>query len=205
MKQAVIDAWWSFNEPLEGFVPHFYRDMKELVTVGLGDLADPIELALKMPMRTSDGTPASPDEIRVEWRRIKYAPDLGRLGWRSAIKLTTLHMTKEDCEVLVLEKLRANEAILKKSFPAWDEWPADAMMALLSWAWAVGPAARYPKMFAALKAGDFAKAMDECTINPQVGTIVVRNKRNKQLLQNAADVILLDADRDKLYWPRSVS
>jgi hypothetical protein len=59
-------------------------------------------------------------------------------------------------------------------------------------------------MFAALRRGDFVAASAECTINPQIGTIVERNRRNQLLLWNAATVVQDKLDRDAVHWPRDL-
>ena len=49
-------------------------------------------------------------------------------------------------------KLGQMDAYLAKRFPEWEEWPADAQLATLSMAWACGPAFRFPRLEAALRA-----------------------------------------------------
>lgn len=201
MKASVRAAFWTFSEPLEGYVPTFYRDVLDLVTIGVGNLVDPIHIALTLPMRRADGSPATRAEIEAEWHRIKSAPDLGKLGWRAAARIATLHLTREDVERLVLAKLDENEVHLHRRFPGWDDMPADAQLALCSWAWAVGPHSAYPRMVAACNREDYDAAALECTITPPHGTIPKRNARNRHLFANAANVVRYDLDREFLYWP----
>ncbi len=99
-----------------------------------------------------------------------------------------------------------NENYLKRQepFSAFDNWPADAQMALLSMAWAMGPAGpgNFPRFSAACENLDFNGAARECemdaTGNPG---LVPRNLANKTLLSNAAVVRDQGLDASVLYYP----
>ncbi len=97
-------------------------------------------------------------------------------------------------------KLQSVDAQLGKLFPMYPEWNACAQLFALSWAWAVGAASPYPRMIAALRAGNFLEASGECTITPNRGTIVTRNKRNRVLLANAQRIQDYALNPDQLEW-----
>lgn len=208
MRPAVKAAFHEFSEPLEGRVPFLYLDNAEptgLVTIGVGNLVDPLSAALFLPLvHPEDGRPATQAEKTAAWLKVKGRQDLKRHGGMIFRHVTDLRLPQEAIDRLVDGKLASFEAELVKMYPAWHEWPADAQMFRLSHAWAVGVHAKYPKMHAALLAGDFDTAADECTINPQRGTINERNRRNRILLRNAARVERLHLSPEVLQWPNDL-
>lgn len=204
MRPAVHAVWHPWSEPLEGRVPFMYLDTHEprgLVTVGVGNLL-PMSEAVRYPFVHPDGRRATAAEIAAAWRAVDARQDLKNHGGMVFRNVTTLRLTSESIDRIVEAKLRSVDAQLAKLFPAWDEWPADAQLALLSWAWAAGAAAKYPKMIAFLRAREFALAATECTLNPQRGTIIERNRRNRILLGNAQRVVADGLDPSILYYPK---
>jgi GH24 family phage-related lysozyme (muramidase) len=209
MRDAVKSAFVPFTTPLEGVVPWLYQDVKGLVSIGIGNLVDPIVLAMVLPLVRADGTPAQRDEIAAEWLRVKNQGPDGRgrtaaeLGHTYARKVTTLHLTDEGIERLVGGKLDQMDRYLAARFPEYPGWPADAQLGTLSMAWACGPAFRFPKLEAALRACDFDTAAVECFM-PEEATISglrPRNKANRVLFRNATR----SPDPDVLFWPRDLA
>src|SRR4051812_13306092 len=98
MRDVVRAAFVDFTIPLEGVIPHLYQDVKGLVSIAIGNLVDPIQLAMNLPLVHDDGSPASRNEIAAEWLRIKnlHPDDHGRtaamLGHRYARQFATLHL-----------------------------------------------------------------------------------------------------------------
>lgn len=196
MKPAVRAAFVAFSDGFEGTVPWMYLDVKGLVTVGIGNLIDPLPGGL--PFVRADGTPATPREIAAEWWAIKSATQLAKQGHRAAKALTRLRLTPAGIEQVVFAKLDQMTAHLVKRFPAFNEWPADAQLATLSMAWACGPAFRFPLLEAALKAKDFSMAAGRCHMN-ETGNpgLRPRNRANKILYRNAA----LTTEPEALHYP----
>lgn len=212
MKPAVREAFYDFNTPFEGAVPYFYQDVLGLVSIGVGILTDPIGLALSLPMVKLDGSPATQAEIVAEWHRIKAlgsgtyqtGNDAAKKGHLYAKPHTTLRLTDTGLRSTVDGKLLLNDSILQKRFPDFDTWPADAQLAIHSLAWGCGPAFRFPKLEAALKARDFATAANEVRMvanGVELHGLKPRNAANKKLLLNAALVEESGIDPDTLYWP----
>lgn len=200
MRASVRKALPIFNEPFEGTVYHMYLDMKGLVTVGQGNLIEPIQLGWSYPWRRKDGSLASQSEYIAEWNIINSKPELAKDGWTAATRYCNLHLSKEDVESLCYEKMDSNEVFLKQRIPEFDALPADAQLMLHSWAWAVGPMAKYPQMIRLINAKAFGAAANECDINPKVGTIILRNAANRQCLLNAAWARDNGADYDHLFY-----
>jgi GH24 family phage-related lysozyme (muramidase) len=215
MRHIVKEKWREFNTTFEGLVPFMYQDTKGLITIGMGNLIDPVSLALNLPFQWRNkpgvvhpGSPATHADIRAEWHRIKNDTTLAKKGYRACDPLCNLELNRTAIAKLIFDKLQANEIILKRvsAFSDFDTWPADAQMGLLSMAWAMGPGFadhhRWPKFRAACAAADFDDAAANCRMHSVHES---RNIANKRLFENAASVIAGEADgsyvRDKLYYP----
>ncbi|HVL61375.1 MAG TPA: hypothetical protein VM430_08205 [Microbacterium sp.] len=204
MRESVRRAFVAFSAPLEGVVAHMYLDVKGLVTTAIGILIDPMSMALGLPFRRPGGALATRDEIAAEWQRLKADPNAAKMGHRYAARITTLRLDDRGIEDVVATKLEANDALLRQRFPEWESWPADAQLATHSMAWACGPAFRFPRLEAALRARDFAAAANECQMSTAGNPgIVPRNARNRVLYRNAAAVAGSGGtlSPDVLYWP----
>jgi GH24 family phage-related lysozyme (muramidase) len=209
MRDSVRDAFLTFTAPMEGVVPFLYADPKGLVSIGIGNLVDPIQLALSLPLAHPDGSPADRGEIATEWLRVKNDPHSAQGGWTYAKSITRLRMTQEGIRALVANKLHQNDAFIAHRFPAYEQWPADAQMGVMSMCWAVGPAFQktWPKFTQALDMLDFEEAAVQCFM-PEEKTISglrPRNRANALLFRNAEQVIRLQLDQDMLYWPRDLN
>jgi GH24 family phage-related lysozyme (muramidase) len=215
MKRAVAARFLTFTEPLEGLVDYMYVDVKGLVTIGFGNLIDPIETALPLPfVKKAGGTSATRAEIMAEWNLIKdrsNALQLRTKGHRACEPLTKLMLTRETINQLCAERLQQNEANLKKvaAFAQFDQWPADAQLALHSMAWAMGSAfahrGHWPGFRKTCGQMDFDAAAENCKMS-EVGNrgLIPRNRANAQLFRNAAAVLAGESgfyNRDTLYFP----
>lgn len=209
MHRAVRDIFPSFSEKFEGRIPHMYLDIKGLVTVGIGNLIDPISAALPLPF-THKGRPgdtATEAEIRAEWERVKAHKDLAQKGAHSAAKVTALELSAAAIDALVQRHLLGNEGALKRAFPDLDRWPADAQLALFSMAWAMGPSftAEWPRFVAACRAHDWRAAAGDCHMDDTDNSgLKPRNEANVLLLKNAEAVKAKGLDPAKLIWPGRV-
>ena len=195
-----------FSQTFEGRVSHMYLDIKGLVTVGVGNLIDPVELALALPFRLKNlpGTPADREQIAVEWRAIKSDRSLAEKGARACAPLTALELSDEAIDALISRRAAEDEVSLKRQsqFASFEAWPADAQLALLSMAWALGPSgvAGFPKLSAACQAMDFHTAAAECEISEDGNAgVVPRNAANRALFLNAAHVRAVEAPAGPLH------
>jgi GH24 family phage-related lysozyme (muramidase) len=195
--QSVQEAFIPFSTRFEGRVTHMYLDVKGLVTVGIGNLIDPVDLALALPfVHKQDESPATQDEIRAEWESLKADKDeLAKAGWTACTPRTQLKLTDQDLDALVLSKAAQFEATLRSTTPefaSFDSWPADAQLGVLSMAWAMGPAFGngWPNFRAAVATGDWDGAAANCRMaeagNPG---LVPRNDANEQLFHNASNAV----------------
>jgi hypothetical protein len=205
MYTSVRSAWLGFNKPFEDRLNYMYLDfhhdktgrLDPLVTTGVGNLIDPMREALSLPWFHA-GNPAAlatPDEIQAEWQMIKSHTELSPRGGRAFGAIHTLELSDEAIDALCMRKVADNETFMKAhvaEFAAFDTWPADAQMALLSMAWGMGAGfavGHWPKFRASCAALDFDKAADDCRMS-EVGNPGVRprNDANQRLFRNAAVV-----------------
>jgi hypothetical protein len=195
-----------------------YLDIKGLVTVGVGNLIDPMAAATELPFRFKDkpaianpGKSASHAEITAEWNKIKGDQTLAQKGHRACAPITDLELDDDAMDNLISKRLNQNDAYLKrqKFFRDLDNWPADAQLGLHSMAWAMGPGgpAKFRHFSAACEKQDFETAAEDCKIS-EVGNpgVVPRNRANRLLFRNAAAVIAGASDfglqRSMLYYPQ---
>lgn len=192
----------------------------------------PPRSALGLPMVVGN-RPARPDEIAADWRAVAVEVCEATLGsqrrtgrppsgkplecqWRglsrvcmahrghlAAMQATRCRLTDDGVRLVTDGKLVEMWRSLLLRFPRLDQAPADAQLATLSMAWALGPAwdeDEWPKLTAAIRTGDWATAAGQCKLresdNPGV---IPRNRRNRELYLAADDVVERELNRDVLW------
>lgn len=208
MHVAVQGVFRAFNEPFEGVVHHMYLEIKALVTIGVGNLIDPVSEARILPFqfKTDPERIATESEIEAEWKTVKANTALAKKGYKAAAKVTDLELSDEAIGKLIQKRLLNNEKLIRKQnpFAKWDSWPADAQLGVLSMAWAMGPSAfvGFPKFSESCRVMDFTAAAAQCKIadadNPGVKP---RNEANQLLFRNAALVLAKKLDPAVLHYP----
>lgn len=205
MREAVRHAFIPTTEGFEASTDYFYSDRKGLVSIAKGFLADPLSLVLGLlDFVRGDGSlvPASPDEIRASWKAVKarVAQELAEVHtWEAAGKKrpkpvspdsggahyqyvpgNKVRATKASIERATTNKMLAFEAVLKKSFPAFEDWPADAQLGLLLMSWAYGAAfaPKWPHFTAAARRQDWLTCAAEC--KPSAHELAANNNSFKQ-------------------------
>jgi GH24 family phage-related lysozyme (muramidase) len=216
MYPSALNAFQAFSGALEGVIPWMYLDNEGLVTTGTGNLIDPVNAALSLPWQHSDGSAsrvanvsgkyATQDEISEAWSRVKARQDMKDIGGGSSqfAALSDLRLSQDDINRLFQEKLTSNVTTLKRYFPSLDSWPADAQLAALGMAWALGAAfaTLYPKFTDAANSGNWRTAAVESHISN--GT-AARNAEQALMLANAAAVTENNLDPSVLHFPHPVS
>lgn len=202
MRRSVSAAFFDVNRrsEFEGYVPHFYADVKGLVTIGVGNLCDPLSSALTLPMRRSDDSLATAEEIRADWRAVKTDPLMAKEGWKRAARVCKLHLSENDIRTLVHRRVCEMAGDLRGQFADFDTWPADAEFGLLSLSWARGShwyESAYPRMTATLRARDFFAASKECGL---AGGYKARNALNRACFRSAARVEAEGLDPEELHY-----
>lgn len=210
MRAAVRSGWLAFSSRYEGRLPFLYLDALGWVTTGEGNLADPVARAQSMPFLLADGSPASPDDIAQAWDAVdalRTAPKGQKQGGLAAKGggafggVTSLRLTKDAIDAMVLAQLDADEANLRGYYPEWDSFPADAQAVALSMAWAMGSGELrvFTQFNERMNARDFAGAIAFADFR---GTgVAQRIAANKAMLRNAAWVEAGGGDPERWYGP----
>ena len=220
MYPSVQSQFRAFNEPFEGAIPYMYLDVLGLVTVGVGNLIDPVTVATALPFRfktkpgiATPGALATKDQITAEWQKLKSNTGLAHQGHLACAPITDLELDQAGIDAVIAQRLAQNESYLKRQppFKDYDTWPADGQLAVLSMAWAMGPAGvvNFHHLCASCATMDFKTAATQCKMNEQGNPgLIPRNKANCTLLSNAAAVIAgeetLGYRRSTLYYPRAL-
>jgi hypothetical protein len=209
----------------EDVVPYMYADNEDLVTCGIGDKIDPLghDVLTLGWVHTSDGSPASEQDIVAEWHAVKA----GKIhAWPRPLMLPPAAL-----EHLFFSRLDLNEGYLSRRFARWADFPADAQLGCHSCAWAAGAHWTAPHFDAAAAAvtpdgfrvcsgtagtngndvslrgeawlrdtrpEDDARGIYAPTLNSGLRP---RNLANQWLFQNAAVVLADGYDPDALVWP----
>lgn len=208
MRQSVRDGFVPFTAPLEGVCHHMYLDVKGLVTTAIGNLIDPVGMALPLPWTVKgQDVRASRAEVLAEWQRVKSMQDKRMYGGNHKVFRDSAQLVLTDIGIkqVVMGKLDEMDRYLAARFPAYPEWPADAQLATLSMSWACGPAFDFPRLVGALRQQNFLLAVDHCHIS-EAGNpgIVPRNEANKLAYSNAALVRAVGMDPEVLHYPQKV-
>lgn len=212
MYPRVRAAWRPWNKPFEGVIYWMYLDTHNppLVTTGMGNMIDPVSLALGLPWTIGDsGIYATQEQIEAEWRTVRADTALSRAGAIAARRVTKLRLSDAAIDVLIGQRLDANEAELKThpSFAALDDWPADAQLGIFSMAWAMGPDfsgtalhQKWPSFSAACAKQDWIAASrdDQMKGSPDP---VKRNAATSMAFLYAAQSVLTHADPSVLLSP----
>jgi hypothetical protein len=219
MHPSAQAVWHDFTIGFEGEVAFMYLDTIGLVTVGIGNLVDPVSAAVSLPFQFKAknnagkpaGQPATQAEIAAEWMHLKHHPKAEHLknaGHRACAAETNLELDPRNLLALFNRKTASNEAYLTKTFHDFSLWPADAQLSLMSMSWAMGPAfhKNWPGFRMACLKKDFDTASANCNMKPgRKGDLAVlrRNAADKTMFANAARV-LRNPDfysPFRLYWP----
>ena len=216
MYQSVLDAFVPFSKDLEGETAFMYKDNRNLVTSGMGNLMDDTlgggglpqwVVDLDWRIGSQDGRAATGDEIRACWNLVKNdtSMDVNQGGAQYArLAGNNCRLSEEAYAGIIQKKVLENVEILKGYFPAMDTWPADAQLGVLAMSWGLGPhfARTYPSFTKAVNAvvPEFATAAIQSTwsnINAN------RDKAQKLLFQNAEAALQKGVDFATLIWPSS--
>lgn len=200
MWSATRAAFKVLTVPLEGDIPHMYRDSLGFVTWGIGLKEDPLSNRGRDAGWTKgNGYPASDAEIDAEWRRIKAAPK----GAPAARNIATMHVPQPGRDDAFWDEVTGMERTLGNQFVEWEDWPADAQLAVLSMSWNFGPNLRksWPDLSTHLDDQDFEWAAQHC--EPAVGPSA-RSRGNKVLFYQAARARQWGEPAAVLYGPNAV-
>lgn len=206
MKKSVQKVFPSFTSKFEGRINCMYLDILGLVTSGFGCLIDPLALAMPLIWMKKDGSQAKPEDITAEWNRVKAMQDKRMLGVKVFQDSAELTLPENVIDTLCSFRANLNSNQMRKAFPEYDNWPADAQLGVMSIAWAAGTGVffngGFPKFVKAANSGDWVTAAKEGQLNAKGNAgLVPRNKVQVLCFNNAATVAKNGSDTDILYWP----
>jgi GH24 family phage-related lysozyme (muramidase) len=216
------EQYHDFSAPLEGRVHGMYCDILGLITCAVGNLIDtrgsgyPAALVEAINWTLADGSPAPVAQVRADWQLLKAdCMRFAKLHWKYALAATKCRLTEGEIDRIVKERLAINIAQMRKLYPDWDSFPADAQLAIMSMCWAVGTGwpQKFTRFAKLVKAQDWAAAAAfDDPKNPkgnwpgkirETGNpgVVPRNQKNRFCLLNAALVKEHGLDVTQLHWP----
>jgi len=206
MYPSVAQAFRPLSGRLEGIFDTMYPDIVGLVTTGLGNLIDasankavpPWSPALMWTWRDRlTGQAVSEAEVVREWQRMKDNAELMEAGPGRKRAAAKLYLDQGEVDRLFNWRLHADEQILRRRFPGWDGFPADAQMGILLRAWASGASFDWPKTVANILARDWRSAAENAQSRK---TNANRNAAIKGHFLAAADVEAGAGARDVLHF-----
>ena len=159
---SYLDASLKKLEEFEGSIPWMYRDTVGKVTVGVGLMLPDADAACRLPF-VVNAVPATEADIRAEYARVDALP-MGRpaLFYRSAGRP---ELPQAEIDSLLRTVLVGFEGKLREALPGYDALPDGVKLALLDMIYNLGPAGLlkgFPKMLAAVAAGDWTRAAATC-------------------------------------------
>lgn len=208
MHQSVKTALPGFLAKYEGKVNFMYLDVKGLVTIGIGNLIDPVNSALKLEFQSKGGGgPVGTGDVIAEWNTVKARKDLMMKGSAAFDAITRLQLTERGIATMVNDHAQAIETYIttntsaSKFYSNFKNWPADAQLAFMGVAWGGIPIPQFGwhKFPEACKNEDWDTAAKECTINSAIAS--GRNEAHKTMFLNAAAVKSNGDPVSQLCWP----
>lgn len=164
MRAIVRSTFVDWSTQFESMLDFLYCDVKRLVTTGLGNLVDSIAAVRGLIFIHKDGRIASQAEIVAYWNAVKHSTLDPKAGGAQYATLSDLRIVHTSLDKLIASKLDEMETQLRLSFTTWNDFPADAQLACLSMAWAMGQyfVPKWPHYKAACDAHDWVQAAANC-------------------------------------------
>ncbi len=212
MRDSARAAFRPLSERLEGRKRWPYADVRGLVTVSVGCLIEPLSLAIGLPWMIGD-RPATAAEITADWNAVNELPARWEKPWTAdrQASLTRIRLTDDGVDRLMVKRLDANISYLRsKLFPEWDEYSADAQLAIMLTAWALGAAFDKTKpprhaLVAAIRARDWLSAKVHSHLSEAGNAgVIERNRAIERCFDNAQTVTEHNLDPSILHWPAVV-
>jgi len=195
----------------EGIANFMYLDVAGLVTTGIGAKIDPFDDWSWIQWVHKDGSPASADEARAEWTKVKGMRELAQQRNGLLFEgVTNLRLSPDSMKRLNQLKLKQNEDYILQhaGYTNYANWPSEAQMAVHSIAWACGPGffhiptvpggKAWVNLHKNLLNEDWAGAVKNAGGS---GLVPLRNAFNKALFETAAKVTASNADVTAFYHP----
>jgi GH24 family phage-related lysozyme (muramidase) len=195
---SIRAGWIAFNKDKEGAELGPYLCTRLVLTVAIGVTPSRQQMHGMRWIVKATGQKAMPSDVNNAWDALMLAPPdvrarIGRLGAAEARKHVQIELAPGELERVTLVRFDEFEAALLKTYPAMVTWPVEAQTVCMSIAWAAGTGAAFPKMYAAMRRGDWLTAADECALRVVMPDgfrntgLVPRNHHNRALLLALAE------------------
>ncbi|MFL0800106.1 MAG: hypothetical protein K6L80_06655 [Agarilytica sp.] len=172
-------------EKYEGKISHMYLDSKGYVTVGVGHLLKDLASAQKLSFKKSNNTPASKDDIQLDYEAVKQQPKNRLASFYK--RHTALTLSNTDINALTDKHIDSFEGELKRIYSDFPSFPSEVRLALFDLIFNVGMTDlnnNWPSLKKAVKAKDWATAATESSRKSPISA--ERNKYVKDLFEKAA-------------------
>lgn len=215
MRPNVEHLFPGYTRDLEGAFTSLYADVRRLVSTGIGFLVDPIDRCLGLEWWIGDRR-ATDREVIDDWHAIKdralKMSDAEIHHWTAQMQapLTSVRLKSDYIDQLLIKKLHSNyDYVRAHLIHGLDNMPADAVLGLMSLAWAIG--AGFDKtnpprleLVAAANAGDWRVVKAHARLREAGNAgVVERNCRQDLCFENAATVVARGLDTAALWWPNA--
>ncbi|MFY7837328.1 MAG: hypothetical protein ACOVQ0_13730 [Novosphingobium sp.] len=183
----------------EAFINWMYLDSVSYVTIGYGTMLPDAEAAVGVDLRHPNKKPATADEKRAEWRRLRAISPAGtdrNYSAQSYRKDAQLFIMQTEADRLRVLKLDAFIVNLRTIYPGFASFPEDAQVGLMDMVYNLGPnglAKKFKNFGRAInnpKGPDWKRAALE-SHRPQLSA--ERNKEVKDLFLSAARIAEIEA------------
>jgi GH24 family phage-related lysozyme (muramidase) len=176
-KQRVLARLRQF----EGAAPHMYRCTGGEVTIGIGHALPNAAAAERLGWQI-EGRAASPEEVSADYAKVAAAPK-GQVA-SSYSSLTQCRLSNDRVNQLADSDITHFETQLASILPGWNSFPEPAQEALFDMGFNLGIRGleKFVKMLAAVNAGDWETAAEECT---RSGISGARNQATAALFRQA--------------------
>jgi hypothetical protein len=211
--------WFTASEASS---PYMYLDVKGFVTIGIGRLLSTSGAATVLPFvyKSDQSKRATPGEIASEYALVKTKTEWANK--KDHLKLfggiTALCLPNTSVDAVFENSINGADSWAKKEadFADFDNWPADAQLAIISIIFAMGSVPSQDKgrnkwtvFRKALKEEDFLTAANNSEIidTRQQDALKKRNDLQYRCLMNAYYIVTSETrgelvyDRPTLYYP----
>ncbi len=190
----VTDDMKGFIKRHEGNIHHFYKDTRNNVTIGVGQMIPSLEAAKKLPLYKFDGDkpfrPALQEEIDDAWYRIKAKPHgfsmpASKFDPRNAAtNLPNIGLRVPDREFMLEQRLREGIRYIQKLTPDYATFSPARRKVISDMEFNLGPKLNrqdWDRFFGAIDIGDWKRAGLE---SHRRGINEQRNEEARYLLES---------------------
>lgn len=193
-----------FQEKFEARKNFMYLDIRGIVTTGIGCALLTVEQAKSLPFfHEASKARASAEEIAKDYEKLKKAKK-GQLA-KEYKKESDLRLDDAAVIDLINKRIADFEREARRVFPSFDNFPADAQLAIISYLFAGGNITKAEKLTEAIKSQNWWRAAAECHLKDEIEKppnpgLLPRNDTNRRLFSNAGRVKAFELDPSLLYF-----